>query len=164
MRQLSENAKKAIVQKALTQDGRSLRELAGLHNISKTTLHNWIKQYRNDDIIIDISPGKRDRFLSSAERFSHLMATSSMDEGAIGVYCREHGLYSFQLKQWKEAFMAEQSNEKKPALQSELKSLRDENKRLKQELKRKDSALAEASALLILKKKAALIWGESEDD
>jgi len=38
------------------------------------------------------------------------------------------------------------------------------NKKLESELRRKDKALAEASALLILKKKANLIWGESEDD
>lgn len=46
----------------------------------------------------------------------------------------------------------------------ELKALRNENKLLKQELRRKDSALAETAALLVLKKKATLIWGGLEDD
>jgi ribosomal protein L4 len=35
---------------------------------------------------------------------------------------------------------------------------------LKKELNRKEKALAEASALLILKKKADLIWGDGEGD
>ncbi len=46
---------------------------------------------------------------------------------------------------------------------AELKALRAENNLLKKELRRKDSALAEATALLILKKKANLIWGVDED-
>lgn len=46
----------------------------------------------------------------------------------------------------------------------ELKKLRDQNKQLQKELRRKEKALAEASALLIMKKKADLIWGVEEDD
>jgi cytidylate kinase len=47
---------------------------------------------------------------------------------------------------------------------SELKALKEENKRLEKEIRRKDKALAEAAALLILKKKAAMIFGEREED
>ena len=46
----------------------------------------------------------------------------------------------------------------------ELKKLKAINKKLKVDLNRKDKALAEASALLILKKKADSIWGEDEED
>ncbi len=46
----------------------------------------------------------------------------------------------------------------------QTRQLREENKRLKKELRRKEKALAETSALLVLKKKAHLIWGEPEDD
>jgi hypothetical protein len=42
--------------------------------------------------------------------------------------------------------------------------VREENRTLKKELRRKDKALAETTALLVLKKKAASIWGEPEDD
>ena len=48
--------------------------------------------------------------------------------------------------------------------QSELRKLKAENNKLQLELRRKDKALAEASALLVMKKKADLIWGESEED
>ena len=37
-------------------------------------------------------------------------------------------------------------------------------KSLEKELRRKDAALAEAAALLILRKKADAIWGEEEDE
>jgi hypothetical protein len=35
---------------------------------------------------------------------------------------------------------------------------------LERELKRKDKALAEAVALLVLSKKARALWGEEDDD
>ncbi len=46
----------------------------------------------------------------------------------------------------------------------EMRALRQEVRTLKKELRRKDKALAETAALLVLKKKAAAIWGETEDD
>ena len=53
---------------------------------------------------------------------------------------------------------------KKHQSNTELKKLRAENKQLKHTIARKDKVLAETVALLILKKKAAQIWGESEED
>lgn len=60
--------------------------------------------------------------------------------------------------------MSQKTTEKDREALAELKALRIENKQLKQEIRRKDSALAETTALLVLKKKAALIWGEPGDD
>ncbi|CAM4430161.1 MAG: hypothetical protein LEGION0398_MBIBDBAK_01336 [Legionellaceae bacterium] len=91
------------------------------------------------------------------------MATATLDEAAIGAYCREQGIYHFQLTQWKETFMTQRTEINKEIV-AELKALREENKRLKKDLRRKESALAEASALLILKKKSEIIWGETEGD
>lgn len=162
MGHLSEDSKQAIVQKALEQKGRKIKELAQLHNIGYSTLQKWVRRYRNN-AKINTTVQMAHKELSQAEKFQHLMATASLDEVAVGIYCREQGIYSFQLKQWKEIFMTPKSVEKKQSELSELKSLRAENKALKREIRRKDSALAETSALLVLKKKAALIWGEAED-
>ncbi len=46
----------------------------------------------------------------------------------------------------------------------EHKNLKKEISILKKDLSRKDKALAETAALLILKKKAQEIWGEPEED
>ena len=59
--------------------------------------------------------------------------------------------------------MLQDNNQKKQKIQSEVKALRAENKLLKQDLQRKNKALAETTALLVLKKKANLIFGESRD-
>jgi transposase-like protein len=95
----------------------------------------------------------------------HLLATEKLDEIGVGVYCREQGIHSFQLKKWKDEFMNHHAVKKQPdKLSHELKTLRQENRRLKKDLKRKNKALAETSALLVLKKKANLIWGDPEED
>ena len=164
MRKLSAEAKQAIIDKVLARDGRTVVEIAKLHNISYSTLQKWIRKVRNGDIIDPVKSVKDNQALSLSERFTHLMATASLDETAVGIYCREHGLYAIQLTQWKEAFMTQKPDLKKQDNLTELRTLRLENKRLKQDVKLKNSALAEATALLILKKKASLIWGEVEED
>ena len=60
--------------------------------------------------------------------------------------------------------MSNANQDKNQSRDAELKKLKAEIKLLKKELNRKDRALAETSALLILKKKANLIWGKDEDD
>ena len=164
MRKLSAEAKQAIIDKVLARDGRTVVEIAKLHNISYSTLQKWIRKVRNGDIIDPVKSVKNNQALSLSERFTHLMATASLDETAVGIYCREHGLYAIQLTQWKEAFMTQKPDLKKQDNLAELRALRLENKQLKHDVKRKNSALAEATALLVLKKKASLIWGEVEED
>lgn len=164
MSKLSTEAKQAIIEKVLAKDGRTIKEIAETYNVGYSTLQKWVRNNRNDGIIDSSKPVKNSQALSLSERFQHLVATSSLDETSIGIYCRENGLYGVQLTQWKEAFMTQQPPIKKQDNLAELKALRIENKQLKQDVKRKNSALAEASALLILKKKASLIWGEVEDD
>ena len=164
MRKLSAEAKQAIIDKVLARDGRTVVEIAKLHNISYSTLQKWIRKVRNGDIIDPVKSVKDNQALSLSERFTHLMATASLDETAVGIYCREHGLYAIQLTQWKEAFMTQKPDLKKQDKLAELRALRLENKRLKQDVKRKNSALAEATALLVLKKKASLIWGKVDED
>ena len=139
-------------------------EIAKAHNIGRSTLDVWVKKYRDNGTISNQKESGSNHNASTSEKFDHLVETASLDEEALGIYCRAHGLYSFQLTQWKSDFMTPKELIKKQEKHEELNSLRVENKQLKQEVRRKDSALAEATALLILKKKAALIWGEAEDD
>lgn len=164
MQKISNSAKQAIVEKALSRGERSLDEIAKSHNIGRSTLTKWLSYYRKYGTIVKQNNLKSSNDCSLSDKFQHLIATASLDEAALGVYCREQGIYSFQLTAWKEAFMAQKDTENNPSHLAELKALRAENKQLKQEIRRKDSALAEATALLIMKKKAALIWGEPEGD
>ena len=86
-------------------------------------------------------------------------------------YCRTQGIYSNYIESWKQQMLeslgavritssSSSTKESKAATQQ----MQDEMKQLKRDLNRKDKALAELTALLILKKKADYLWGDSEDD
>ena len=147
MSKLSTSAKQKIIEKALSRDGKTLSEIAKSHNIGVSTLGKWLKSYRSNGTIEEQRGQKEHQFLSMSQRFNHLIATASFSETEIGVYCRENGLYSFQLTEWKKEFMSKKTTEKDRGALAELKALRIENKQLKQEIRRKDSALAETTAL-----------------
>lgn len=161
---LTTEAKEMIVGKTLNRNGKGIAEIAVSHNIGYSTLQKWIRESREGKLTVTESKTTA-RELAPAERLEHLIATGSLDETGLGAYCRERGLYSFQLQEWKKEFMMHSKTPKQQQKSSlELKTLREENARLKQDIKRKDRALSEAAALLILKKKADLIWGEFGDD
>jgi len=89
-----------------------------------------------------------------------------MNEAELSVYCRERGLYAEQISEWREA--CEQANDWDRNQNKRLKESRkaDEKriKELERDLKRKDQALAETAALLVLRKKAQAIWGDTEEE
>ena len=97
---------------------------------------------------------------STAEQFQALQETYSLTDEALQAWCREHGVYPHQLTSWKEAFCSV-NREPKPK-PGELKSIKHENYELKRELVRKDKALAEAAALLVLQKKFRALWEGEE--
>ena len=80
--------------------------------------------------------------------------------------CRKKGLFPEQVHRWKEAALKGYESEEK--IQHQQASGRKEDKRkikkLESELRRKEKALAETAALLVLRKKAQAIWGEAEDE
>lgn len=163
---LSPEGQKKIVEKALKRKNKSLREIAESHNIGYSTLGKWITKYQRElsQDMSEVMPKTKANGLSSAEKFEHIVCASTLDEAGVGAYCREQGIYSFQLQEWRSAFMANTSGEVSSEKNKAIKALKAENKLLKKELRRKDSALAETAALLILKKKASLLWAVGEDE
>jgi len=78
--------------------------------------------------------------------------------------CRERGIFLHHITQWKQDFITPSAVKAKAGKQTESKILRKENKALKKELNRKDKALAETAALLVLQKKVNEIWGTHDED
>jgi hypothetical protein len=74
----------------------------------------------------------------------------------IAEYCRKKGLYPEQLIQWKQGFMQTEH----PGDKAALKQSQKENKALKKELVRKEKALAEAAAILVLRKSSGTTTGK----
>ena len=88
-----------------------------------------------------------------------------MDETTRGAWCREHGVYPQELATWRaSATQALAEPQEQRASPKETASDRRRIKELERELRRKDKALAETAALLVLSKKLEAIFHKGEDE
>ena len=161
------------VEKALSRsEHTSLLDVAKTLGVGHSTLSKWIVKSRNNEfdeqinelIRSDMAKDKRPQDWNLEDRFNMVLECSSLDEKSISSLCRGKGIYPHHIEQWKLGFVngsAVNSNAKDV---SQMKILKTENKNLKKELNRKDKALAETAALLVLQKKVNAIWGSDEED
>ena len=102
---------------------------------------------------------------ASRDKFAAVLETAALNEADLAAYCRQRGLYAEQIQTWRTA--CEQANDWERASTQRLgQATKEEKKRiqaLERDLARKEKALAEAAALLVLRKNAAAIWGDGED-
>jgi len=160
------------VEKALTRtEHTSLLEVAKLLGVGHSTLNKWIVKSRNNEfnedpnqrIRQDMTKDKRPQAWSLEERFNMVVECNALNEEAVSSLCRERGIYTHHLTQWRSDFVNGAAENSTVKSVSQLKVLKTENKNLKKELNRKDKALAETAALLVLQKKVNDIWGTDED-
>ncbi|GAB4224463.1 MAG: hypothetical protein Tsb005_21590 [Gammaproteobacteria bacterium] len=163
MQRKSETVKQAIIQKALSRKDQSLQEIAAENNVGYSTLQRWLKQAKTKSYKNPATIGKFSKPLTQVQKIQVLLETANLDELSIGAYCRERGLYRHHIEEWKKSVMTEPHGQKQQQQDQLLKKLQAENKQLKKDLRRKEKALAESAALLILKKKADLLWGDVEE-
>ena len=106
---------------------------------------------------------KKDKSKYSAEEILKIVSeTYSLSEEDLGIYLRKNGLHSHQLTEWRTNLLTLMNQ---PKVNSQKKDHRDvEIKDLKRNLYKKNAALAEVSALLILHKKANLLWPSPDED
>lgn len=108
-----------------------------------------------------MSTKRRPQNWSAEDKFQAVFMYEGLAEDERGKYLREHGLFSVDIERWREE-MTEVLKKKPKSSKSDPKDRR--IKQLESELRRKEKALAEAAALLVLKKKADAIWGDDEDE
>lgn len=158
------------VEKALTRaNDVNLSDVADALGVGYSTLSKWITQSRNQEFEpapddSTITTEKRPQDWSLKEKLSMIMKCASLDKEQVNTQCRERGIYPHHLKQWQQNIISDTMTNNSTIKTSEIKSLKKENKDLKKELRRKEKALAEAAALLILQKKVNAMWGTDEDD
>jgi len=142
----------------------SIRQLSQEEGISEATLHNWRAEARGKGQLMPNADAGPEGW-SSRDKFSAVLETAALNETDLAEYCRKRGLYPAQIAAWRLA--CEQANDWDRASSARLgRATKEEKKRVKdleRELARKDRALAETAALLVLRKKAAAIWGGDED-
>ena len=103
--------------------------------------------------------------VSPEEKLAVVLEAASLTDEQLGSFLRRKGLHETHLQQWRIQML--NGLGKTPKRKTKVKSNKVQTKKLKdleKELRRKDKALAETAALLVLKKKVRQIWGDEDDD
>lgn len=159
--QYSQDFKKNAVEKLFGPNKQSAINVAHNLGVPIATLYGWKGQY------VKLSGMKKNKNIqkwSREEKLNALIKTSSMTESELGVFLRENGLYSSDLKDLREEILMGPRESKKPLVDPELAKAHRDLDRKSKELNRKDKALAEMAARIVLLKKSNEIWGEPEED
>lgn len=160
----SPERKEAILKKMLPPHSKTVPEIAKEEGISQQTLYIWRNQARAEGRLLPDGDSTPEGW-TSRDKFAAVLETAAMNEAELAEYCRQRGLYPEQIKAWRRA--CEQANDWEEAharqTKEEVRALKQKQKELERENRRKEKALAEAAALLVLKKKVSEIWGDNED-
>jgi transposase len=160
----SQEFRENAVRKALEPGGPTIGALTQELGLGHNTVSRWIAQAGSvGGMSRRKMPGRRPNDRTPAEKLRLVNEASALSDQDLGEFLRKNGIHSAQLEQWRKDAMAglgapprQPSGKQSP----ESKKIRE----LERELRRKDAALAETAALLVLKKKAQAIWGDGEDD
>jgi transposase len=167
--------KASVLSKALAPNAPGVIELAKEFNIPKATIYTWVFNMKNKNNKQE-PVQQRPKDQSPASKLQAVIDTLGKTEQEQSAYCRRQGVYYNHIEAWKQQILESLgatttstttdkfSNAKEKESKAASQRIQDEMKQLKSDLNRKDKALAELTALLVLKKKADLLWGGSEDD
>jgi transposase-like protein len=151
----SEDFKANMVRKMVGEGCMSAHALALETGLNQSTLSRWLRSARTVGVMN--MPAKK---WTAAEKLRVVVETSKLGDDALGEFLRREGLHAAEVVEWRalaEGSFVEVTRSSKAS--PEAKRVKD----LERELLRKDKALAEAAALLILQKKVQAFWAERDD-
>lgn len=164
MASYSQELKDSIVTRLITKET-TASDLARETGISINTIYRWRDKAEKNGISSTTKFKSADKW-STQDKFQIVLESALLNEIELAEYCRKKGLYPHQVKDWKNACMQANGGvaEEASRLNLQLKKIEKEKKKIERELYRKEKALAETAALLVLRKNADAIWGEPEEE
>lgn len=164
MYQYPKELKESIIARMLSPNNVGVPELVRETGIPKDTLYTWRSKALKGKISKQSIKSNSHSQLNSEEKFNAVLVTSTMNEVEIGKYCRNKGIFPLQLNAWRKTCMDAHAplapKVDRVAIRNQAKKI----KGLEKELRRKEKALAEAAALLILQKKVQFLWQDQEEE
>lgn len=169
MGRYSSEFKQSMIRKLMLPGGPSATALAETSGVSQATLSRWLREAASVALVAndtDKKPPPREARRAEdwppAERLRVVRETVDLTGAELGVYLRREGLHEATVTEWREQADAAALGALggKRAQTKEQKRIRE----LERELTRKDKALAETAALLVLAKKVHALWGDEDDD
>jgi Transposase len=161
----SAERKESLLRQMMPPMNKLISELARENGISEQTLYTWRRNLKAQGVAVP-GNGKNAEEWSSKDKFGVVLETAGLNEAELAEYCRRKGLFIEQIAAWRLACQDanEHTADRNRDQRDQSKGDRKRIKQLEKELLRKDKALAEAAALIILRKKAQAIWGDAEED
>ena len=142
--------------------------------VSQVALSRWLREVGSVRGMTQSSgkTRKNKTTWTGAEKLRIVTEATGLSESDLGALLRREGLHEAQLAEWRlvaesaaeAALGGEMARGRAPKPTSEAIQTAARIKELEREIRRKDKALAETAALLVLKKKVQEIWGESSED
>ena len=151
--------KEEVVRKMLTRGDRTIADMAAELNVPYHSVRNWLRNPKMAHLHRSPAGEKRAQEWSPEQRLQALLDTNNLSTEQLSAWCRERGIFAHQLQTWKAEFCMPA---KPPADAVEVRKLKTEMASLQRELNRKEKALSEAAALLVLQKKYQALL-EDED-
>ena len=149
-----------ILTKLINRGNQTIAEVCEREGVAKSAAYNWM--YKRD-MVSGMTKSKSSLQWSAEAKLKALIGSNGLNEEELGVFLRREGLHSQQIVEWRLEVLTALGTQTDKGLARDGSKKR--IKELERDIHRKDKALAEASALLILQKKVNLIWGkESEDE
>lgn len=155
--EFNDNFKKEMVKKLLSPGGKGATELSRDIGISTQTLYNWRNRLKNANVF---TPGAIPSKWRSESKIKAIFDYSALSGNEKGEWLRKNGLKSEHIELWKNEFLNMNDTKK---YKEENRILKNKNKAQEKEILRKDKALAEVTALLILKKKVEDLFSAEKD-
>jgi transposase-like protein len=159
----SKEFKESMIARMLPPENVSVPDLVRETGIPKDTLYTWRSQYRNQQGS-PAGSGRSSGQLSNEDKLAIIIETAPLSEVELGEYCRRKGLYPEQIASWKKTFIQNNAAARSKVDRDQVKRLTKLNKTLQSELNRKEKALAEAAALLVLEKKLQALLEDREGE
>lgn len=156
----SKEFKQSIVIKMLPPNSQSLGQIQQESGVPEGTLKKWRAEMQKNGFAAPAGEKQSEQW-STRDKYLIVVETATLSEIEVAEYCRKKGLYPEQVKSWQDnCIQANGGVAQELALsQKREKEKERELKLVRKELQRKDSALAETAAILVLRKKAEAIWG-----
>jgi len=165
MSRYSQELKESVLKRMMPPESRSVAELSRETGITETTLYTWRKVARQAGAVMPGGGQRKAEEWDSQAKFAVVLETASLSETELAAYCRNKGLYVEQVRVWRAA--CEQANARFDVEAATSAHAHKADKRrikdLERELARKEKALAEAAALLVLAKKYRALLQQDED-
>ena len=155
MARYGEAFRNRVVARLLPPESSPAGLLAKEIGVSVQTLDRWREEVQ--------SRPARGRAWIAGARLEAVITVAAMDEAGKSAWCREHGVYPAELDKWR--LSATTALAEPEEVRASPQATRQDKKRIKElerELLRKDRALAETAALLVLSKKVAAIFNKGE--